>query len=413
MAGIRPDPLPVEIKELYARNDSARNKADSTRLKKEESMWKKILWNSFGDYVINRTKGNFGTNRQGAFRISPILNPLYLSYSGRRGLTYKFKINGSYKFSLNSDFSVAFNAGYSFKQKQLYFNIPIKFNFNKKRNGYVGLEIGNGNRITNSSIVDQVKHESLDSIDWDRMNLDYFKDFYVKFAANYDLSDQWSVKPGLIFHRRSAVDKAGFEMAGRPVSYYSLAPSLQVQFRPSGWDGPIITTDYERGIHAGKANMEYERFEFDVAWIKRLYSLRSLSLRLGGGFYTSKSKNSYFLDYANFKEENIPVGWNDNWTGEFQLLNSNWYNVSEYYARANATYESPLMILSRIPYVGRMIEMERIYVNALFVEHLTPYIEYGYGFTNRFFSMGIFMATRNKEFDGFGCRFGFELFRDW
>ena len=57
--------------------------------------------------------------------------------------------------------------------------------------------------------------------------------------------------------------------------------------------------------------------------------------------------------------------------------------------------------------------MERIYVNALFVEHLTPYIEYGYGFTNRFFSMGIFMATRNKEFDGFGCRFGFELFRDW
>ena len=119
MAGIRPDPLPVEIKELYARNDSARNKADSTRLKKEESMWKKILWNSFGDYVINRTKGNFGTNRQGAFRISPILNPLYLSYSGRRGLTYKFKINGSYKFSLNSDFSVAFNAGYSFKQKQL------------------------------------------------------------------------------------------------------------------------------------------------------------------------------------------------------------------------------------------------------------------------------------------------------
>ena len=413
MAGIRPDPLPVEIKELYARNDSARNKADSTRLKKEESMWKKILWNSFGDYVINRTKGNFGTNRQGAFRISPILNPLYLSYSGRRGLTYKFKINGSYKFSLNSDFSVAFNAGYSFKQKQLYFNIPVKFNFNKKRNGYVGLEIGNGNRITNSSIVDQVKHESLDSIDWDRMNLDYFKDFYVKYAANYDLSDQWSVKPGLIFHRRSAVDKAGFEMAGRPVSYYSLAPSLQVQFRPSGWDGPIITTDYERGIHAGKANMEYERFEFDVAWIKRLYSLRSLSLRLGGGFYTSKSKNSYFLDYANFKEENIPVGWNDNWTGEFQLLNSNWYNVSEYYARANATYESPLMILSRIPYVGRMIEMERIYVNALFVEHLTPYIEYGYGFTNRFFSMGIFMATRNKEFDGFGCRFGFELFRDW
>lgn len=413
MAGIRPDPLPAEIRKLYATHDSARSKTDSVKQKKADNMWKKVLWNSFGDYVVNRTKGNFGANRQGAFRISPILNPLYLSYSGRRGLTYKFKVNGSYKFSLNSDLSVAFNAGYSFKQKQLYFNVPLKFNFNKKRNGYIGIEIGNGNRITNSSIVDQVKHESLDSIDWDRMNLDYFKDFYVKFAMNYDFSDKWSMKPGLVFHRRSAVDKTGFEVAGRPVSYYSLAPSLQVQFRPSGWDGPIITTDYERGIRAGKADMEYERFEFDVSWLKPFYSLRSLSLRLGGGFYTSKSHNSYFLDYTNFRDESIPGGWNENWSGEFHLLNSNWYNVSEYYARANATYESPLMILSRIPYVGRMIEMERIYVNVLFVEHLTPYIEYGYGFTNRFFSMGVFMATSNRSFEGIGCRFGFELFRDW
>lgn len=413
MARVRPAPLPTEIKKLYARHDSVRSNADTTRLKKEDSMWKKILWNSFGDYVINRTKGNFGSDRQGAFRISPILNPLYLGYSGRRGITYKFKINGSYKFSLNSDIYMAFNAGYSFKQKQLYFKIPIRYNYNKKRNGYIGIEIGNGNRITNSSIVDQVKHESLDSLDWDNMNLDYFKDLYVKFVTNYDISDKWSVQPGLVFHRRSAVDEAGFNIASRPVSYYSLAPTMQVQFRPSGWDGPIITADYERGIHAGKADMEYERFEFDVSWVKRFYSLRSLSLRLGNGFYTSKSKNSYFLDYSNFRDENIPGGWDDDWTGEFQMLNSNWYNVSEYYARANVTYESPLMILSRIPYVGRLMEMERIYMNVLFVEHLHPYIEYGYGFTNRFFSMGVFMATRNEKFEGFGCRFGFELFRDW
>lgn len=137
------------------------------------------MWNSFGDYVINRTKGNFGAKDQGAFRISPILNPLYLSYSGRRGVTYKLKLNGSYKFSLNRDISIEFKAGYSFKQNQFYFNIPIRFNFNKRRNGYIGLDIGNGNRITNSSIVDQIKHESLDSIDWDKLELDYFKDFYV------------------------------------------------------------------------------------------------------------------------------------------------------------------------------------------------------------------------------------------
>lgn len=413
MAEVRPTPLPESIKQVYQKNDSIKAKTDTVKVKKEESKWKKILWNSFGDYVINRTKGNFGAKEQGAFRISPILNPLYLSYSGRRGVTYKLKLNGSYKFSLNRDISIEFKAGYSFKQNQFYFNIPIRFNFNKRRNGYIGLDIGNGNRITNSSIVDQIKHESLDSIDWDKLELDYFKDFYVKFMVNYDLSNKWSVKPGMIYHRRSAVNEAGFVAANRPTTYYSFAPSLEIQFRPSGWSGPIITADYERGVRIGSADMDYERFEFDVSWKKNFYSLRSMSLRLGSGFYTSKSRNSYFLDYTNFRDENIPGGWNDDWTGEFQLLNSNWYNVSEYYVRTNATYESPLMFFSRIPYIGRLMEMERIYINVLFVDHLHPYVEYGYGFTNRFFSMGFFMATRNKDFDGVGFRFGFELFRDW
>lgn len=80
------------------------------------------------------------------------------------------------------------------------------------------------------------------------MNLDYFKDFYFKFKANYDLSDKWSIQPGIIYHKRSAVDKTGFEQANRPTEYYSFAPSLQIQFRPYGWNGPIFTTDYERGV---------------------------------------------------------------------------------------------------------------------------------------------------------------------
>ena len=362
---------------------------------------------------MHKTSGRVGADGRGAFRISPVLSPLYLGYSGRRGLTYKVELNGSYRFSESSDVSLGFDGGYSFKQRQFYFKVPLRFNFNRRRGGFVGVEVGNGNRITNSDIVDQVKNESLDSLDWEGMNLDYFKDFYVKLVGNYDLSDKWSVQPGLVFHRRSAVDYGGFELAGRPAVYYSFAPSLQVQFRPAGWEGPVLTTDYERGVKAGKADMEYERFELDLSWKKRLRTLRSLSLRVGAGLYTSKSRESYFLDYVNFREENIPGGWNDDWTGEFQLLDGNWYNASEYYARANVTYESPLMLLSRIPFVGRLMEMERVYANALVVERLYPYVECGYGFTNRFFSMGVFVAARNDGFAGIGCRFGFELFRDW
>ena len=418
MDELRPIPLPDNVRALYnERLKTAKDTiihTDTASLAKQRRRWDKILWDVVGDNLVRRIKGNFGTQSQGSFRVSPILNPLSLSYSKRKGVTYKMRIRGNYAFSDNSDISIYFRGGYSFKQKQFYFNLPLRFTFNRRKNAYMEFEVGNGNRITNSNIVEQVKHENPDSIDWQSMKLDYFNDFFMKAVVNYDISNKWSIQPGVVFHRRSGVDKEGFILAGRPTKYYSFAPSIQVQFRPSGWKGPIFTADYERGIDGvGKADMEYERIEFDASWRKQLYSLRSLSFKAGGGFYTTKNRNAYFLDYSNFREQNIPGGWNDDWTGEFQLLNSNWYNASEYYVRTNITYESPLMLLSRLPLVGRLMEMERIYMNTLYVERLHPYIEYGYGFTNRFFSMGIFAATSNHAFEGFGCRFGFELFRDW
>ena len=81
--------------------------------------------------------------------------------------------------------------------------------------------------------------------------------------------------------------------------------------------------------------------------------------------------------------------------------------------RANAAYETPLLILSWLPIAGRLIEKERIYVNALTVKQLNPYIEYGYGFSTRALSLGMFVAQRNWHFDGMGLRVNVELFRHW
>jgi hypothetical protein len=77
------------------------------------------------------------------------------------------------------------------------------------------------------------------------------------------------------------------------------------------------------------------------------------------------------------------------------------------------TYESPILISSWIPLVGRFIEMERIYVSSLVVRHLYPYTEVGYGFTTRIFSVGMFAAFKNEKYNGIGFKFGFELFRRW
>ena len=85
----------------------------------------------------------------------------------------------------------------------------------------------------------------------------------------------------------------------------------------------------------------------------------------------------------------------------------------DYYLRANFTYESPMILAAWLPLIGRYVESERLYTSALVVKHLYPYTEWGYGVSTRLMSLGFFAAFRQGKFDGVGCRFGFELFRNW
>lgn len=424
MDSIRPIKLPQAMEAIYEKKfgktlrsaktgaDSINLPADSSTTQYEILTGKNKILNKFGDYFLERIKGSFGAKARGTYRMSPLINPLYLGYSNKKGVTYRMKLNAGYSFNDKSNISMTVNAGYSFKQRQFYTRIPMRFTINKRM--YVETQFGIGNRITSSEILDKIKHESYDSVRWDKMNLNYFKDTYWKVIANYSFNDKWSIKPGIAYHRRSAVDKSGFVLSGQPSDYYSFAPLVQLQYKPLAERGPVISVDYERGIKGiMKSNTNYERFETDVAWKKRMHRMRLWSMKVGYGQYTSRSKGSYFLDYTNFRYENIPGGWDDDWTGEFQLLNSNWYNASEYYIRGNFTYESPLLILSKTPLIGRYVEMERIYSNILFTDKLHPYIEFGYGMTNKLFSTGVFFSVSNKTFSEVGIRFGLELFRDW
>lgn len=111
-----------------------------------------MLWDIVGDNVLNRIKQNFGKQNQGYLRINPILNPLYMGYSERKGFVYKFDVRGSYSFSDDVQFALRFKAGYAFKQNRFYFSIPATLNYNKKHDGFLQLELGNGNRI-NTNVV--------------------------------------------------------------------------------------------------------------------------------------------------------------------------------------------------------------------------------------------------------------------
>lgn len=370
---------------------------------------KKATWTALDDYVWSSLHAQMA---HGEIKMSPVINPVSLAYSPRRGLSYKLKLNSNYNFSEKSKIDFNPYIGYNFKVKQFFYEIPIRYTFNSMRDGWIQFKFRNGNRIYNSSIFESIKNQRKDTIDFNQLELTYFDDKELRLDVNLELTRLLDIQLGVVYHSRKPVKEKDFEQVGVLPHFRTFAPTVSVRMRPYV-GGPILAVNYERGIKGiYRANSEYERWEFDASMKKKMQQQRYFNIKIGGGFYSNKS-TTYFVDYENFHQDNLPEGWNDDWTGDFQLLNSNWYNASKFYARANTSYESPLMIFSRLPLIGKIIESERIYGGLLFIEHSKPYWEVGYGFTNKYFSIAAFTSLLNEEIYNTGIKFSFELFRKW
>ena len=412
MSQVRPTPLSETDKQIYEEYDKTHRKdsVEQDTTPRKQNLWKKIFWDTIGDNLVTPIKAE---SEDASFSMSPIINPLYLSYSHSRGVRYKMRFRSRYTFSAHRYLSLNPTFGFSFKENQFYFTAPLRMTYNPKRNGYAELIFGNGNRISNSSVMDVINAAHQDTINFDNTNMDRFKDQHLSLKNNIMLFDWLDVEAGFIYHRRSALNKGLMKEYGMPTEYRSFAPMIGLKFLPWLNRGPLIAIDYERAIKGiNKSNLEYERWEFDAQWKKKIPGLRLLNLRAGAGFYTNKKEN-LFVDYANFRDENLPEGWDDDWSGNFQLLRNRIYNMSDYYLRGNISYESPMLMATWIPYLGKYIEKERFYLSSVLLERSRPYYELGYGFTNRYISVGAFASFRNTHFDRVGVEFEFELFRRW
>ncbi len=412
MDEIRPYPLSETDKQIYKAYDISHQKdtTEQTPKEKKPNIWKKIFWDTIGDNLVTPISAE---SEDASFSMSPIINPLYLSYTQSRGVRYKMRFRTRYSFSQYRYLTLNPTFGYAFKERQFYFTAPLRMTYNPKRNGYVELEFGNGNRISNSSVQDVISKAHEDTIDFSNTNIDRFNDQHLSLKNNVMLFDWVDIEAGLIYHRRSAINKSIMTEYEMPTEYRSFAPMIGFKILPWLSRGPLFSINYERAIKGvNKSNLEYERWEFDAQWKKKIPGLRLLNLRAGAGIYTNK-KDNLFVDFANFRDKNLPEGWDDDWSGNFQLLSSREYNQSDYYLRGNISYESPMLVATWLPYVGKYIEKERFYISTVLLEKSRPYYELGYGFTNRYISVGAFASFRNTHFDRIGVEFEFELFRRW
>lgn len=408
MDSLRPGALRQKESMLYQHYDSLRMQADSipsdtTAIQKSNKM-KEILWDVIGDNLVNSTHADAGAF---SMSISPILNPLYFEYSQSRGFSYRLKFGLQYSWNRYRYLTFNPDFGYNFKLRQFYYTAPLRMNYNPKRNGYAEISWANGNRITSGYLVDDIQARMGPNFE-----VPEFKDEIFQLVNNVEAFDWLEITSGLVYHRRRSSDRGLMRQLNLPEEYRSFAPMLTLHIMP--WrKGPMLTVNYERSFpNIFNSNLKYERWEFDASQKIKLSSLRLLNWRAGAGLYTSRSTD-YFVDYTNFRDNNLPTGWEDEWTGQFQLLDSKWYNESDYYLRGHLSLESPLLALGWTPLIGHFVETEMIYASVLSIEHTHLYSEVGYGFTNRYFSTGVFASFLNHKFQSFGCKFTIEIFKRW
>lgn len=425
---MRPIPLDENEKKLYSDYRLRRDTAIIQKPSKSQS-----FWGTMGDLMVEDYK--FNLSNIGSVRFSPFINPLLFSYSGSNGLSYRQDFRYNRLFRGDKLLRIVPKLGYNFTRKEFYWSLNADFEYWPQKRGFFRLNVGNGNRIYSSKVLEELKAMPDSIFNFDLIHLDYFKDLYFNFRHTLEVVNGLDISLGFSAHKRTAVEPSRFVITGDyPMpppefmekfknTYISFAPRIRVEWTPGLYyymNGkrkinlrslyPTFSVDYERGIKGVfKSTGEYERIEFDLQHQIRLGLMRNIYYRFGFGAFTNQDE-LYFVDFANFSRHNLPVGWNDEIGGVFQVLDGRWYNSSRRYVRGHFTYEAPFLILKHLMKYTRYVQNERIYVSALAMPHLQPYLEVGYGIGTHIFDVGVFVSSENWKFGGIGCKFTFELF---
>jgi hypothetical protein len=427
---IRPIPLTDYERQYYSKYAQYK---ENTQIQIDKT-WNSILWDNVEDiFIKNHT---IRLPQSGSIRFSEILNPFLFSYSNTNGLSYRHKIRYRHTFKGDRLLQIRPTIGYNIKYKEFYWQIPASWEYWPKKRASFHFDIGNGNRIYGSDVLNELKEMPDSVFNFDQIKLDYYRNFYVDFSHRIEVANGLFVDIGFSSRTRTAIEEKDSVMPEKPMDksemipeknyknkYVSFAPRLRVSWTPkqyyyksgdrkvnvySRW--PTFSFDYERGIKGVfGGDGEYERMEIDMQHHVPLGLMRNLYYRVGAGAFTDQ-EDMYFVDFVNFSKSNLPIDWNDEIGGVFQSLDRRWYNSSRKYVRANLTYEAPFLIMPFLLKRTPNVLNERIYVGLLSMPHLNPYVEIGYGIGTHLFDFGIFVANANGKFNDVGFKFTIELF---
>lgn len=420
----RPTPLTPHDEELLEKRQTRKNGRDTV----------------FSGSTINFAQGTIAPKRirynNTSFSYSGLVNPFKLAFSRLDGIVYwqQFRLRQSWENGQELQFRP--NIGFLFKNKEIYFRLPVNWVFQPQRIGELNLNFGNKNHTYGYRTKQLIDEEIPDSLDFDDLDLDYFRHYNFSFNGQYEIHNGLMLETGLDYSWYTPVRSKNSDSARLRTEidddvvdivedkYRAFSPYINLKWTPGqyyrfnrkrkeyvGSNYPTFSIEYARGIKGVlNSNSDYERFEVDVQQKIPIGLMRSIQYYAAAGLFTN-TKSFYFADFSFFQKRNFPDSWDDPLGGVFHLLPGQWYNASDSYAQIHLMYESPFIIFQFFRGITKDILKERFYISQLYTPAVPNYTELGYSVGNFLGNIGFFVSLNKGKFDRVGAKFAFELGR--
>jgi len=410
---------------------------------------------SIGGYQIQRYRDLFkqlpqrlvGRSYFDAFgtevRVNGPLNPASLGYDKHNGITFRERIRLMHTWHDGKRLLVTPELGYSFGYHQLRYRLAADWRFAPAHRASLSFSMQNkasGFSSKFKEVVDQTinnyqyrfendrKNPWRQKMDFEDLDLYFFHHHEIRTEVSYELCNGLMAYGGAFYNYRSP-ERHGSraindELFNQLIDdhYADLNPFLRLEYTPQQYyyynDGykqylaslwPTFTFELAQGIYGifgSKSN--YTRLELDVQQNIPIGANRAISYHIGSGAFI-RQKGEYFINYHYFAHSQYPSTWGEKIGGSFTLLNDYWYCSSPAYHQAHFMYESPFMLLNKIPAISKYVIKERIYLGHLIADGKNSYSEFGYGMGNNYFNIGVFGSMIGLKLWDMGVKFTFEI----
>lgn len=202
---LRPMPLTHHEQDLYQDFFLRRDTLLQPKKKRRKAL---EFWGEIGDALISRYTVDL--HKLGSVRCSPLINPFLLSYSGSNGISYRQEFKYNRLFTGDRLLRIVPRIGYNFKQKEFYWRLHSDFDYWPEKRAALHIELGNGNRIYSSEMLDDLKQIPDSIFDFNQIHLDYFKDLYFRVRHSWEVVNGLTFDVGLSIHRRQEVKRSKF-----------------------------------------------------------------------------------------------------------------------------------------------------------------------------------------------------------